>query len=290
MFNGIFSAIVTPFSKDLKSIDYESFENLISYQLKNEISGLVICGSTGEAATLTSEEYFSVLKFAKEKVNGACQIIAGIGTNNTNFACEMAQKISPLKYDGILVVSPAYNKPSQEGIYQHMLAVSKSTSTPIIAYNVPGRTVSNILPDTVERLVNDKVIVALKEASGNFSQLNETLFRVRNKIDVLLGEDAFICPSLLLGAKGGISVISNVLPSEMVKLYKAMKNNEIDFAKELHFKLLPFMNLLFSESNPIPVKYALYTKGIIKNYGLRLPLLSATEKTQSLLDKAFKGV
>ncbi len=288
MFNGIFSAIVTPFSKDLNDVDYDSLENLISYQLENKISGIVVCGSTGEAATLTTEEYFNVLKFAKEKINDSCKIIAGIGTNCTKLACDVAKKIAPLKYDGLLVVSPAYNKPSQEGIYQHIVSISKASTTPIIAYNVPGRTVSNILPQTVKKLTDDGIIVALKEASGNFAQLNETLFLTREKIDILLGEDAFICPALLLGAKGGISVVSNILPKEMMKLYSLTQENDVQSASNMHFHLLPIINALFSESNPVPIKYALYKKGIIKHYGLRLPLLEASQKTQDILDSLIK--
>ena len=292
MFNGIFSAIVTPFKNNLLEVDYESLGNLVDYQLDNKISGLVVCGSTGEAATLSKDEYYSVLKFVKEKVSNTklsydLKLIAGVGSNNTNYAANIAKEIDSLKYDALLVVAPPYNKPSQDGIYEHIKAVKNASSSMIIAYNVPGRTVSNILPQTVKRLADDDIIVGLKEASGNFSQLNEVLSKCRNQIDILLGEDAFIFPSLSLGAKGGISVVSNVFPKLLMDLYNLSSDNieGINKAKEIHFKLLPFINSLFMESNPVPVKYALYKKGIIKDFGVRLPLLSASEHTQNTINQ-----
>lgn len=298
MFNGIYTAIVTPFTNDGESVDYESLENLILHQLENKISGLVVCGSTGEAATLTEDEYISVLTFAKEKVKDAklsydCKLIAGVGTNNTAFGVKLAKEVSLLNCDAVLVVAPPYNKPSQDGIYEHIKAIGKASNTNVIGYNVPGRTVSDILPKTVKRLADDKIIVGLKEASGNFSKVNEVLSLCRNDIDILLGEDAFILPSVLVGAKGGISVVSNVFPKEMMEMFNLafdLKNkSDLKSANDIQYRLLPFISLLFSETNPVPVKYALYKKGIIKDYSVRLPLLKALPKTREALDDYLNG-
>ena len=296
MYNGIFSALVTPFLSDSLKIDYDSLKNLINYQVENSISGLVVCGSTGEAATLSKDEYLEVLQFVKDtvkskKVNNSFKLIAGVGSNNTAFGVEIAKEVNKIRYDAYLVVAPPYNKPTQEGIYQHIKNIKIASDADIIAYNVPGRTVSNILPQTVTKLAQDKIIVGLKEASGNFSQLNDVLSLCRDEIDVLLGEDAFIFPSLSIGAKGGISVISNVSPKEMMDMYKlSLDCSDLNKAKELHFKLLPFIHLLFSESNPIPVKYALYKKGIINSYEVRLPLTKATKETQEKIDNFLNNI
>ena len=296
MYNGIFSALVTPFLSDSLKIDYDSLKNLINYQVENSISGLVVCGSTGEAATLSKDEYLEVLQFVKDtvkskKVNNNFKLIAGVGSNNTAIGVEIAKEVNKIRYDAYLVVAPPYNKPTQEGIYQHIKNIKIASDADIIAYNVPGRTVSNILPQTVTRLAQDKIIVGLKEASGNFSQLNDVLSLCRDEIDVLLGEDAFIFPSLSIGAKGGISVVSNVFPKEMMDIYKLSSDcSDLNKAKESHFKLLPFIHLLFSESNPIPVKYALYKKGIINSYEVRLPLTKATKETQEKIDNFLNNI
>lgn len=265
-------ALVTPFNTD-GSIDFETLGNLIEFQIKEGMNYLVSLGTTGETATLSAEEKKQVWKFTATKVNGRLPLVAGIGGNNTIEIVEQIKSFDTTGFTAILSVSPYYNKPTQEGIYQHYKAIAEASTLPIILYNVPGRTGSNISPVTTIRLAKEfKNIVATKEASGSFAQFNEIM---RDKPDGFLlisGDDPVTLPMIALGASGIISVVGNAYPKEVATLAKlALEGNFIE-ARKYHNKLLTITDLCFAESNPCGVKYILQEKGFGKD-NVRLPLV-----------------
>ncbi len=271
-FKGTGVAIVTPFKEDLK-IDYNALSKLLEHIISNGVDFIVALGTTSEAATLTSEEKNELVKFIVKEVNGKLPIVVGIGGNNT---VEIANKIKNLDItgiDGILSVAPYYNKPSQEGIYQHFREISKASSLPIIIYNVPSRTSSNINAETVIRLANDfKNIVAIKEASGDFSQVMEIIIHKPKGFEVISGEDALTMPLIAVGMSGVISVIANALPNEMSTMVNLCLNNEFIKARSLHYKILDITNSIFEEGNPSGIKELLWHLDILDNK-FRLPLV-----------------
>ena len=254
---GSIVAVVTPFNSD-GSIDYAAFEGLIDFHLENETDGIVVCGTTGEAATLSKQEYADLIKFAIDKVGKRVPVIAGTGSNSTFAAIENSRLAESLGADGVLVVAPYYNKPTRNGLKDYFSQVSESVSIPVILYNVPGRTASNVPADLVVELANEyDNIVGIKEASGNLEQMASILRDKPNGFMVFSGDDALAFPAACLGADGVISVIANLIPREFHDLMKAASVGDLVKAKEIHYRYLKLIQLCFIESNPIPVKTGL---------------------------------
>ena len=274
---GAYTAIATPFKKN-GSIDFAAFRRLLNYQLEGGISGIVVCGSTGEAATLADQEYARIVKFAVKEIAGKIPVIAGAGSNNTLRAVALSRIAQRAGADGLLHVTPFYNKPTPTGLVAHYKAIARAVPLPIILYNVPSRTASNVLPATILRIAKEVPnLVAVKEASGNINQIGEIITGARNGFVVLSGDDSLTLPAMILGAKGCISVVANEVPGDFSNLCSAALRGDWKTARALHYKLLPLVNVNFIEPNPIPVKAALAMMGFIKE-NLRLPLVPL-EKT-----------
>jgi|SRR5690606_3290494 len=278
-------ALITPFNMD-GTVDYGSLGNLIDYQIKEGMDYLVVLGTTGETATLTTDERKQVWEYTAERVAGRLPLIAGIGGNNTQEIVKQVDQFNHRGYCAILSVSPYYNKPTQEGIYQHYKAISTVSKLPIILYNVPGRTGSNILPTTAIRLANDfSNIIGIKEASGNFTQFSEIMRDKPNDFLLISGDDPATLPMMALGAVGVISVIGNAYPKNVATLVKVCADENYVTAREIHGVLLKITDLCFVESNPCGVKYILKKQGIIDSDTVRLPLVSVGSHTQESIEK-----
>ena len=261
--------------------------DLIEWQIQSGIGGLVPCGSTGESATLTHAEHDSVIKLTIEQVRKRVPVIAGTGSNSTAEAIRLTVAAREMGADGALLLSPYYNKPTQDGIYRHYKTIAASVDIPLFVYNIPGRTASNIAPETVARLAEIKNIVGIKEASGSMDQSSDILKLCGDRITILSGDDALTLPLIALGAKGVISTCSNVVPREMHDLAAAALAGDFAKAREIHFRLLPLMRALFVETNPIPVKQALAFMGKCANE-LRMPLVPMTAGPAEKLRIAMK--
>jgi 4-hydroxy-tetrahydrodipicolinate synthase len=259
---------------------------LVQFQLRAGIDFLVPCGTTGETPTLEHAEYLAVVRAVVQEVAGRVLVIAGVGGNNTRKVIDLAAEVRGLGVQGILSVAPYYNKPTQEGLYQHFQAMAESTDLPIIVYNVPSRTSSNIEPPTVARLSKIPNIIGIKEASGSIVQQMEVLAAVPPGFRVLSGDDAFTFPLMALGGVGVISVISNEIPREMANLAHLMLEGKIEAARQLHFSLLPLMQVNFIETNPIPVKAALAMMGMIEEV-YRLPMVPMQPENRAKLEKVL---
>ena len=269
IFTGMASAMITPMNA--QGVDYEAMERFIEFQIENGINALVVMGTTGENATLEPWEQKEVIRFVVEKVNHRVPVIAGTGTNNTAHVLQNTKNACEVGADAVLVVTPYSNKGTQKGLITHFTAVADASSVPVILYNVPSRTGVNLLPKTVAELAKHPNIVAIKEASGSMAQLVELMALCGDQIDVYSGEDALTVPMLAMGAAGTISVLSNVAPKESVAMTDAFFAGKIEEAAQWQCKLLPLINALFSEVNPIPVKAAVSALGFGEDY-LRLPL------------------
>ena len=269
IFTGMASAMITPMNA--QGVDYEAMERFVEFQIENGINALVVMGTTGENATLEPWEQKEVIRFVVEKVNHRVPVIAGTGTNNTAHVLQNTKNACEVGADAVLVVTPYYNKGTQKGLITHFTAVADASSVPVILYNVPSRTGVNLLPKTVAELAKHPNIVAIKEASGSMAQLVELMALCGDQIDVYSGEDALTVPMLAMGAAGTISVLSNVAPKESVAMTDAFFAGKIEEAAQWQCKLLPLINALFSEVNPIPVKAAVSALGFGEDY-LRLPL------------------
>ena len=280
VFTGMASAIVTPMNA--QGVDYAAMERFIEFQIANGINALVVMGTTGENATLEPWEQKEVIRFTVEKVNHRVPVIAGTGTNNTAHVLQNTKNACEVGADAVLVVTPYYNKGTQKGLITHFTAVADASSVPVILYNVPSRTGVNLLPKTVAELAKHPNIVAIKEASGNMAQLVELMALCGDKIDVYSGEDALTVPMLAMGAAGTISVLSNVAPKESVAMTDAFFAGRIQEAAAWQCRLLPLINALFSEVNPIPVKAAVSALGFGEDY-LRLPLTPMEEGHREVL-------
>jgi 4-hydroxy-tetrahydrodipicolinate synthase len=280
IFRGAATAIVTPMTKD--GVDYETFGKLIDFQIEGGISAIVVTGTTGEAATLDTEEHRSVIEYAVKKVAGRVPLIAGFGSNDTAYGVENTAYACELGVDALLMVTPYYNKATQNGLYEHFKAMADVATKPIILYNVPSRTGCNLKPETVLRLAEHPMIVGIKEASGDLSQVATLAHLCKDKIDIYSGNDDQIVPILSLGGKGVISVLSNVLPGQTDAMCQKFFEGDVEGARELQLKYLPLIHLLFSEVNPIPVKAAVAEMGFGENY-LRLPLTPMEEKNKKAL-------
>ncbi|MDR0262686.1 MAG: 4-hydroxy-tetrahydrodipicolinate synthase [Sphingobacterium sp.] len=280
-------ALVTPFNSD-ESVDFEALGQLIDLQINEGMDYLVSLGTTGEVATLTNDERKRIWDFTVKRVNGRLPLIAGIGGNNTAEIVEQIKQFDPTGFCAILSVSPYYNKPTQEGIYQHYKAVATASPLPIILYNVPGRTGSNITAETTLRLANDfSNIVAIKEASGNFAQFSEILRDKPADFLLISGDDPVTLPMMSLGAAGIISVIGNALPKKVATLARLCTEGKYSEARSIHNDLLTITDLCFIEGNPAGVKYILQELGIGKDV-LRLPLVPVGEKVQGAIKKELK--
>ena len=283
-FGRLLTAMVTPFNED-SSVNCEAAADFAEWLLANGSDGLVVEGSTGEAATMFMDEKIEVLKAVVERVNGRAPVIVGAGTNCTASTIELINAVEACGVDGLLVVGPYYNKPTQEGYYQHFAAVAKSTTLPIIVYNVPGRTGSNIEPKTIARLAAEfPNIVAVKEAAGNVAQTAE-LFRVLpENVTIYSGDDGLILPFMSVGARGVISVLGNIGGQMLQDVMQLYSEGKVAEAAELNKKLVPLANSLFIESNPIPVKYAVTKVTGINAGAPRLPLTPISEAGKEKLD------
>lgn len=277
---GIITAIVTPFKKG--EVDYPSLKKLVHFQLDNDVDGIVVSGTTGESPTLSSEEKEKSFKFIKSEVSGEVAVIMGTGTNNTLETIEATKRAERWGADAALVVVPYYNKPPQAGLYKHFENVAESVSLPIILYNVPSRTVASLSVETIVSLSDISNIVGIKEATGNIEMTEDILKRAAKDFYVLSGDDATYLDLYEAGAEGVISVLSNILPEETKDWARNQEKKETAEEFADHKK---FINLLFAEANPIPIKMALYWKGLIASPELRLPLVELSESSQTLLKK-----
>jgi 4-hydroxy-tetrahydrodipicolinate synthase len=279
MFTGCGTALVTPFRQD-GALDEPVLRSLIQRQIDAGINFLVPCGTTGESPTLSHQEHLRVVEIAVELAKGKVPVLAGAGGYNTTEVISLARELGALGADGILSVTPYYNKPTQEGLYQHFKAIAAGISLPVILYSVQGRTGVNVEPATVQRLSLIDNIVGIKEASGNMSQMSSILNSVDEKFLVLSGDDALALPLMSLGGQGLISVVSNEIPAEMTRLIQLALDNDFPAARAIHRRYLPLMEINFIESNPIPVKTALAEMGLLKPVW-RLPLLAAKPENQA---------
>lgn len=286
IFTGVATALITPFDKN-GNVDYDKYGKLIDWQIDEGINAIVACGTTGESSTLTDEEHKKAIAFAVERSNGRVPIIAGTGSNDTAYAVEMTKFACDAGADAVLVVTPYYNKATQNGLIKSFSTIADASTKPMILYNVPTRTGCNILPSTALALSEHENIVAIKEASGNISQIAELACLVRNKLDIYSGNDDQIVPVLSLGGKGVISVLSNVMPKETVMMCDKFFNGDVEGARNLQLDMLHLVNALFSEVNPIPVKAAMAAMGFCENT-LRLPLTPMEDAHKEVLLKLMR--
>jgi 4-hydroxy-tetrahydrodipicolinate synthase len=282
---GCGTALVTPFRKD-GTLDLDALRRLVQFQLRAGIDFLVPCGTTGETPTLEHAEYVAVVRTVVQEAGGKVPVIAGVGGNNTRKLIDLAAEVGGLGIQGILSVAPYYNKPTQEGLYQHFRAIAESTNLPMILYNVPGRTSSNIEPATLARLSKIANIIGIKEASGSIVQQMEVLAALPPAFRVLSGDDAFTFPLMALGGVGIISVVSNEIPAEMTRLAHLLLEGKLEAARQLHFNLLPLMQVNFIETNPIPVKAALAMMGMIEEV-YRLPMVPMKAENRTKLENVL---
>ncbi len=287
IFTGAGVAIVTPFKED-ESIDYDRLDELINFHCENGTDSIIICGTTGESATMTEEEHLECVKFTIERTKGRIPVIAGTGSNCTRTAVEMSREAESYGADGLLLVTPYYNKATQAGLIAHYTAVAKEVKTPIIMYSVASRTGCNIEPATVAALVNNvENIVGIKEASGNIGQVARIMALTDGNIDLYSGNDDQIVPLLSLGGKGVISVLSNIAPRETHDMCEKFFEGDVKGSAELQLRALPLVDQLFCEVNPIPVKKAMQLIGMDCG-GLRMPLTELTKVHEESLARAMK--
>ena len=285
LFKGVGSAVPTPF--DENGVDISEFRKFLQFQIDNNVDALIVCGTTGESSTMTKDEKIIAINCALKVAKGKVPIIVGTGSNNTRNAIEMSKIAEKLGADGILVVTPYYNKPTQQGLISHYKAIAENVNLPIILYNVPSRTGLNIEPKTCLELSKIDNIVAIKEASGNISQVAQIANLCGDNLYIYSGNDDQILPICSLGGIGVISVLSNIKPKFVHNMFYDFFNENIDNAKKMQLSILPLINSLFSEVNPIPVKYALNELGF--NFGVpRLPLVELSDNNKAILKQYLK--
>lgn len=283
MYKGSYVAIVTPFKDD--KLDDEGLRRNIEFLVEKGSSGIVACATTGESPSVSDDEFEMVIRIAVETVGGKVPVIAGAGTNSTVKTVKLIHKAKEFGAQGALVVTPYYNKPTQDGLYQHYKTLNAESDIPIIVYNVPSRTGGNILPATIARLKNDcQRIVGVKEASGNLDQVSEIQRLCGDEFDILSGDDSLTFPMLAIGAKGAISVVANILPSEVALMCRLFFEGDVKRARDIHLKLFPVVKALFLETNPIPIKKAMELIGLAAGKP-RLPLVEMTRENTALLQK-----
>lgn len=288
VFKGIATALITPFTEDGSAIDYEQFGKLIDWQIDSGINGLVICGTTGEASTLSDDEHRSAIAFAAKRAAGRVPIIAGTGSNDTAYALDLTRCACEAGADAVLVVTPYYNKATQKGLVQMFTQIADSSTVPVLLYNVPSRTGVNIEPDTYRILAEHENIAGIKEANGNIAKIVETMSYVHGKLDLYSGNDDQIVPLLSLGGNGAISVLSNIMPRETCEICEKFFAGDIAGAAQLQYKYHALIDALFCEVNPIPVKAAMAAMGWCNN-SLRLPLTTMDEAKEQKMLSLMRG-
>jgi 4-hydroxy-tetrahydrodipicolinate synthase len=281
IFTGAGVAIITPFHPD-GSINYEGLGTNIDYQIENGTDAIIICGTTGESSTMTDEEHLACIRYAVERTNHRIPVIAGTGSNDTRYAAELSKEAQNLGADGLLLVTPYYNKTTQAGLVKHFSVIADSVNIPIILYNIPGRTGMSIEVDSLRELSSHPNIAAVKEASGNISYTAKVIAACGEQLDVYSGNDDIIVPMMSLGAKGVISVLSNILPRETHTMAQLCLDNDYTAAGEMQIRYLELINNLFSEVNPIPVKAAMNMLGMASG-PCRMPLVDMSEKNAAKL-------
>jgi len=285
IFTGAGTAIITPFKNG--EIDYERYSELIEFQIKNNIDAIVVCGTTGEASTLTDDEHRKMIDVTVEKVNGRVKVIAGAGSNDTAYAIELSKHAEQAGADAILQVTPYYNKTTQKGLIRHFCDIADSVTTPVILYNVPSRTNLNILPETYKKLSEHPNIVATKEASGNMKAIIQTRQLCGGDLDIYSGNDEDIVPILSIGGIGVISVLSNVVPQETHDICQFFFDGRIKESADLHIKYIDLVDVLFCETSPIPVKTAMALMKLDSGE-LRMPLVEMEDKNRDMLTKILR--
>jgi len=286
MFQGSITALVTPFKNG--KVDETTFKKLIEFQIKSDTNGIVPCGTTGESPTLSHEEHAYVIEICVEAVARRIPVIAGTGSNSTAEAIALTKHAAKVGADGALLVSPYYNKPTQEGLYQHFRAIAESVNIPILLYNIPGRTAVNIEPATMARLANDcKNIVGVKEAAGSLEQMEIIKQLCPKNFLLISGDDSLTLPLLSIGGVGVISVVANIVPQDVVKMINTFNQGKLKEAQEMHYRLLPLIKALFLETNPIPIKEAMGMLNLCP-MELRLPLCPMSETNRAKLKSALK--
>jgi 4-hydroxy-tetrahydrodipicolinate synthase len=285
MFKGSLVALITPFKNG--AVDEKRFQSFVEWQIAEGTHGVIPCGTTGESPTLSHEEHKRVVELTVEVAKGRIPVIAGTGSNSTAEAIRLTAFAREVGADGALLISPYYNKPTQEGIFKHYKMVAASVDLPLLVYNIPGRTGSNILPETFARLCEIKTLVGVKEASGSMDQISEIRRLCGDRLTILSGDDPLTLPMMALGAKGAIAVVSNVMPKETHDLIAAALANDYDRAREIHYRMLPLVRALFSETNPIPLKQALAWMGKCRDE-LRMPLTPMSPAAAEKLRAAMK--
>jgi 4-hydroxy-tetrahydrodipicolinate synthase len=285
VFQGVFTALVTPFRDG--SVDERALVDLVERQIAGGVDGVMPCGSTGEAATLSHAEHQRVVEVVVAAARGRVQVLAGTGSNSTAEAVQLTRHAKEAGADGALLISPYYNKPTQDGIVAHYAEIARQTSFPLLVYNIPGRTGSNVLPATLARLAEIEQVVGVKESCGNLDQIAHVIAAVPPDFSVLSGDDWATLPLLALGGRGVISTTSNLAPGEVVDLVRAFRAGDLARARAVHFRLLPLFDALFCETNPIPVKAALAMRGLIAEE-LRLPLVTMSDGNRERLQAVLK--
>lgn len=289
MFEGTATAIITPFDDEL-NVDFNSLKKFVGFQIENGVNALVVLGTTGEAPTISIDERKKIIELVVTEANGKIPVIVGTGTNNTKKVVELNKIAEELKADGLLIVNPYYNKGTQSSLVEHYKFIAERTPLPIILYNVPSRTSMNILPETVLKIQQScPNVIGVKEASGDISQIAKLISMKPEDFLVYSGNDNQAFPLIALGGKGVISVISNVFPKEMVNLTKALLNGDLKQAREINNEFMKMMNLLFVETNPEPVKFAVSQLGFCKNV-LRLPLTPISANSMNLIKSEMENL
>ena len=285
LFKGVATALITPLNEN--GIDFENFGRTIDWQIEQGINALVICGTTGEGSTLSDEEHCAALEYAIKRAAGRTVMIAGTGSNDTAYAIELTKHACELGYDGMLLVTPYYNKATQKGLIRSFTAIADQSTKPCLLYNVPSRTGVNIEPETYAALAEHPMICGIKEANGNISKIVQTMSLVGDKLDLYSGNDDQIVPLLSVGGSGVISVLSNIMPKETVEMCDRYFAGDIKGALDMQLKYLPLINALFCEVNPIPVKAAMAAMGYCENY-VRLPLTPMEEADKENMLKLMR--
>jgi 4-hydroxy-tetrahydrodipicolinate synthase len=284
---GVFTALVTPFRDD--AIDEDALRGLVERQIAAGVDGLAPCGSTGESATLSHAEHRRVVEIVVAAARGRLPVLAGTGSNSTREAIELTRYAKEAGADGALLISPYYNKPTQEGIVAHFAEIARETAFPLVVYNIPGRTASNMLPSTLARLADIEQVVGVKEASGDLAQIATVVALCPGDFSVVSGDDALTLPLMAVGGRGVISTSANVAPAEMVDLVRAFRAGDLERALRTHQRLLPLFEALFCETNPIPVKAALGLLGLVGDE-IRLPLTRLTDANRERLQVVLKEI
>ncbi|HHY74835.1 MAG TPA: 4-hydroxy-tetrahydrodipicolinate synthase [Bacillus bacterium] len=287
-FGQILTAMVTPFNEQ-GAVDFNKVDKVVNHLIANGTEGIVVAGTTGESPTLSSDEKVALFKHVVEVVNGRVPVLAGTGSNNTQASIELTKKAEETGVNGIMLVVPYYNKPSQEGLYQHFKAIAEATTLPVMLYNIPGRSAVNMTPETIIRLSKVENIVCVKEASGNLDAMAQIIEETDDSFSLYSGDDGMCLPVLAIGGVGVVSVAAHVIGNEMQEMVQAFVKGDLKGAAALHRKLLPMIKALFAAPSPAPVKAALQLKGIDSG-SLRLPLVPLNEEELEALKKALQPI